>query len=303
MTRGAWVLGLVVVACGGAAAPHAPSGSLGDADGAGAGAETSAPGLCSDEDSTAVGHSDHGSSPDGAAVHVGQCSAKPAPGATKSAKPAPGVAKSSSEAEDAKPPEKDPPHTAIVQAGHAVLRERAKEVPIEQIRTPEFQALLERMKESMRAAPGVGIAAPQIGVPLRVFLVEDREEYIARMAEVEVTERERTPVPLRVFINPKVTPIGKEKVTFFEGCLSVNGWSALVTRAREVSVEALDERGEKVSWRVRGWPARILQHEMDHLEGTLYIDRMHTRSFATHAAVKERFAGKPARQVLHAHGL
>jgi peptide deformylase len=159
------------------------------------------------------------------------------------------------------------------------------------------------MVASMRAAPGVGLAAPQLGVGLRVFVVEDRTELMATLSPAELAERERVPVPLRVFVNPVVTPVGERKVTFFEGCLSVAGFAALVPRYEEVEVAGLDETAKPVSWRVRGWPARILQHEMDHLNGGLYVDRMLTRSFGTLPQVKERFAGKPIAQVLAALGL
>lgn len=185
----------------------------------------------------------------------------------------------------------------IVQTGDPVLRAAAQDVPVERITTPEFQALLARMVETMRAAPGVGLAAPQIGVPWRVLVLEDKEELMLGLTPTERAERERTPVPVRVFINPTLTPIGEEKVTFFEGCLSVAGFAGLVERFHEVEVSGLDEKGQPQTWRVNGWPARILQHEVDHLAGTLYIDRMFTRSFGTAAQVKARFAGKPIAQV------
>ena len=196
-----------------------------------------------------------------------------------------------------------PAANPIVQTGAEVLRRRAEDVAPERIATPEIQALIARMIEAMRAAPGVGLAAPQIGVPLRIFVVEDTEERMAALTPVERAERERTPVGPRVFINPEVTAIGAEKATFFEGCLSVAGYAALVTRAREVEVRALDEKGQPVVWRVRGWPARILQHEADHLNGTLYLDRMHSRSFSTAAHAKERFAGRPIAEILAELGL
>lgn len=185
----------------------------------------------------------------------------------------------------------------IVQTGDPVLRSAAQDVPVERIATPEFQALITRMIATMRAAPGVGLAAPQIGVPWRVLVLEDREELMAALTAKEREERERLPVPVRVFVNPTLTPIGEEKVTFFEGCLSVAGFAGLVERFHEVEVSGLDEKGQAQTWRVKGWPARILQHEVDHLAGTLYIDRMITRSFGTAAHVKSRFAGKPISQV------
>lgn len=188
----------------------------------------------------------------------------------------------------------------IVQTGDAVLRTPARAVTSEEIGTPEFQALVARMIAAMRAAPGVGLAAPQLGIPLRIFVLEDRAELQAKQTPDELRERERVPFPVRVFINPIVTPVGEDRATFFEGCLSVRGFAALVERAREVEVQGLDEHAQPHVWRVRGWPARILQHEFDHLEGRLYLDRMMTRSFSTLDAVKARFAGKPIAEILDA---
>lgn len=192
---------------------------------------------------------------------------------------------------------------AIVQTGNPALRARAKDVPVEQIATPEFQQLLARMTDAMRKAPGVGLAAPQLGVSLRVLVLEDRPELQAALTPQELAERERVPVPLRVFINPTLTPIGDDKVTFFEGCLSVSGYAALVSRWREVEVSGLDERGQPQTWRVKGWPARILQHEVDHLDGTLYIDRMVSRSFGTLPQVKALYGGKPITDVKSTFGV
>lgn len=193
--------------------------------------------------------------------------------------------------------------TPIVQAGTPVLRARAKDVPVERIATPEFQALFAKMIDVMRQAPGVGLAAPQIGVGWRVFVLEDRAEYQAKVTPAELAERERQPVAVRVFVNPVVRPIGDEKVGFFEGCLSVRGYVGYVERYREVEVEGLDEKGQPQKWRVRGWPARIVQHEMDHLDGTLYIDRMKTRSFADAEQARLQYAGKSAADVRRLLGL
>ena len=196
-----------------------------------------------------------------------------------------------------------PAMTDITQTGAPVLRARAAEVPLEELRSPGFQELIARMVDTMRKAPGVGLAAPQIGIGKRVFVVEDRAEYQAMVTPAELAERERVVVPVRVFVNPVVTPVGDEKVMFFEGCLSVAGFAGLVARFREVEVSALDETGAPVTWRVRGWPARILQHEMDHLDGTLYVDRMVTRSFGTTAQVKALYGGKSIAEVKQALGV
>jgi peptide deformylase len=168
----------------------------------------------------------------------------------------------------------------IVQVGADVLRARAAEVPPADIATKEMQRLVATMIDVMRDAPGVGLAAPQIGVSLRLFVMEDKPDYMSRVAAAELEKRGRVPVPLKVFFNPVLRLLGDRTATFLEGCLSVDGFVAQVERSVEVEIEGLDEHGAPHAWRVSGWPARILQHETDHLEGTLYIDRMQTRSFA-----------------------
>jgi peptide deformylase len=171
----------------------------------------------------------------------------------------------------------------IVQAGARVLRRRAESVPSSLLATPALRELVRWMTEVMREAPGVGLAAPQIGVPLRVFVAEDPDERIADLPEGSAAARGRVALPLTVLVNPKLSPEGDARATFFEGCLSVRGYGALVPRWRSVRVSGVDAEGRPVSLRLEGWPARIMQHELDHLDGTLYIDRMLSRSFATDA--------------------
>jgi len=131
----------------------------------------------------------------------------------------------------------------------------------------------------MRDAPGVGLAAPQVGLPLQLAVIEDRPEYARDIAAERLAERERAPVPFQVLINPRIVEQSDEQVEFFEGCLSLAGFSALVERSRRVTVEHLDDRGQLRRIEAQGWYARILQHEIDHLYGRLYIDRMESRSF------------------------
>jgi peptide deformylase len=145
--------------------------------------------------------------------------------------------------------------------------------------------LVEIMVDVMRAAPGVGLAAPQIGVPLRIFVAEDAAERLARVAPESLAARGRAPLPLLAFVNPTVTLAGGEPAIFFEGCLSVRGYGALVPRAAAVHVSALDPSGAPLALELQGWPARIMQHEMDHLDGTLYVDRMISRSLASDAEI------------------
>ena len=181
----------------------------------------------------------------------------------------------------------------IVQAGNPVLRQQARPLSLAEIRSREIQKLIESMRTCMHEAPGVGLAAPQLGLALQVAVIEDREEYHKDVSEALLLERERSPVPFHAIINPAIEEIGEERAEFFEGCLSVSGFSALVARARVVRVTCLDERGQRKVIEASGWYARILQHEIDHLKGTLYIDRMRTRSFTTMENLREFWKSKP----------
>src|SRR5258706_8722649 len=185
----------------------------------------------------------------------------------------------------------------IVQAGDPVLRRRAAEVPLTQLGTAPLLELVEQMVAAMRAAPGVGLAAPQLGIPSRLIVLEDTAERMAPPSEDERREGARSDVPLICIVNPVLESLGAEQETFFEGCLSVPGYSALVPRSREVVVSGLTPSGEPVRLRAAGWPARILQHELDHLEGTLYVDRMVSRSFATVEEMR-RFAGRSIAEIV-----
>lgn len=190
----------------------------------------------------------------------------------------------------------------IVQAGDPVLRRPAELVPNEQFGTPELRALVDKMIAVMHAAPGVGLAAPQIGVPWRVIVLEDEEGRMARLSNQQREARERAPFGVRTFINPTLRIIGDEQMTFFEGCLSVAGWAALVPRARTVEVSGFDVDGNPISWEVSGWPARILQHECDHILGTLYIDRMISRTFCSNEALTTFWADSTPDEVRKALG-
>jgi peptide deformylase len=167
----------------------------------------------------------------------------------------------------------------IVLAGHPVLRTAAAPVPAARMDTPELRALADVMAAVMRAAPGVGLAAPQIALPLQLIVLEETEANMDLIDADESAARGRVPFPLTTILNPVLRPIGEGRVTFPEGCLSVPGYAADVERFTEVEVQGLDLSGKPVSWRVSGWPARILQHEVDHLRGILYIDRMNSRTF------------------------
>jgi len=169
----------------------------------------------------------------------------------------------------------------IRQVGEQVLRQKARPLSTDEILDRSTQELIESMRETMHDAPGVGLAAPQIGYSLQLLVIDDQEEFIQKLPAEQVAERERRPVPFQVLINPKLTLQGSESAEFFEGCLSLAGFTAVVPRAKQVRVECLNERAETVTIEATGWYARILQHEIDHLGGVLYVDRMNSRTFFT----------------------
>jgi len=182
----------------------------------------------------------------------------------------------------------------IVQAGEPVLREAARPLSAEEIGSERIRELIKHMLETLRDAPGVGLAAPQIGEPLQLAIVEDRAEYQANLTEAERNERERHPVPFHVLINPEIELLSPRDVSFYEGCLSLAGFVALVPRAHTVRVKALNEHGDAIEIVAEGWYARILQHEIDHLKGTLYIDRMWSRSFCSVDQYTRHWKSKPS---------
>lgn len=172
----------------------------------------------------------------------------------------------------------------IVAAGDPVLRRRAE--PFEGQLGP---ALLERfvraLRLTMQAAPGVGLAAPQVGVGLRIAVIEDP----APVPEEIRLARGRVPQPFRVLVNPSYEGVGSGRAVFFEGCLSVPGWQAVVARHAEVRLRGEDEHGRVLDEVFTGWPARIVQHETDHLDGTLYLDRAELRSLSSNEAMALRW--------------
>ncbi|MBD8043662.1 peptide deformylase [Arthrobacter sp. Sa2BUA2] len=166
----------------------------------------------------------------------------------------------------------------IVQLGHPALRRPA--VPFDgQLETDELAALVELMRRIMHDAPGVGLAAPQIGIPLRLAVLEDGFVPDPESAEI----RERTPLPFFTIVNPRYEPLDDRTASFYEGCLSFEGYQGVVVRHRSVGLDYDDEAGTARRREFHGWPARIVQHETDHLNGIVYVDKVLTRSLCSNA--------------------
>ncbi|KAK9282008.1 hypothetical protein L1049_004919 [Liquidambar formosana] len=169
----------------------------------------------------------------------------------------------------------------IVKAGDPVLHEPAREVAPDEIGSDRIQNIIDDMVKVMRTAPGVGLAAPQIGIPLKIIVLEDTKEYISYAPKEETKAQDRHPFDLLVILNPKLKNKSNKTALFFEGCLSVDGFRAVVERYLEVEVTGLSRYGQPIEIDASGWQARILQHECDHLDGTLYVDKMVSRTFRT----------------------
>jgi peptide deformylase len=186
----------------------------------------------------------------------------------------------------------------IVQVGDPFLRQRARPLTKPEILSSEIQRLVEEMRETMREALGVGLAAPQIGRDLQLAVIEDREQYHKDIDPGQLAVRERKPVPFMVLVNPEIVWRSDDTKEFFEGCLSLAGFSAIVPRARSVRVNHLDEQATPRSLDATGWHARILQHEIDHLQGHLYLDHMRSRSFTSLDNLKHYWKDLPSTEVL-----
>jgi peptide deformylase len=181
----------------------------------------------------------------------------------------------------------------ILDCGDPILRRIAEPVDPDDLEGPALQLLVARMRATMEAAPGVGLAAPQVGVGLRIAVVEDGPDRWRQLGEEERVARERTALPFSVLVNPVLEPVDDDDlVAFYEGCLSVPGLTGVVARYRTVRVRALDQYGQSVDTVLSGWPARIAQHEVDHLHGCLYLDRVETRSLSTTENYARRWAGR-----------
>ena len=185
----------------------------------------------------------------------------------------------------------------IVQVGEKVLRKKARELSKEEILSSEILNLIDLMKETMRDAPGVGLAAPQIGMPYQLAVIEDPEDYLSKIPPEKLKEKMRAPVPFHVIINPKLTIIDEKAEDFFEGCLSCGQYMGAVKRALRVRVDCLNEKAEPITIEAEGWYARILQHEIDHLQGTLFLDKVDTRTLMTVDNYSKYWARKSTKDV------
>ncbi|KAI5098086.1 peptide deformylase, mitochondrial, partial [Silurus meridionalis] len=172
-----------------------------------------------------------------------------------------------------------PPYGHVCQVGDPVLRCRAADVEPAAVQGAEVKRVISTMVTVMRRLRCVGLSAPQVGVPLRIIAVEYTERMLQENPPAAIEARGLVTVPLKVVINPQLRVLNGQTVSFQEACESLSGFSASVPRYISVEVSGLNEKAEPVTWQASGWPARIVQHEMDHLDGVLYVDRMDSKTF------------------------
>jgi peptide deformylase len=153
----------------------------------------------------------------------------------------------------------------VASIGHPVLRERAREITRDELASPAVQSFIDDLVETMRDANGAGLAANQVHEPIRI-------------CAIEVANNPRYPykpnIPLTILVNPAIEPIGDERFDNYEGCLSVPNLRGLVSRSAQVRIRAWDRRGSPIERVVNGLSAGTYQHEVDHLDGVLFVDRV-----------------------------
>jgi peptide deformylase len=163
----------------------------------------------------------------------------------------------------------------VARLGHPVLRQRADPVPVDEIRSAAIQRVIDDMVETMREYDGAGLAGNQVHTPKRI-------------AVIEVTANPRDPdaprIPLTVLVNPVVTPLTQDVEEGWEGCLSVPEMRGVVPRYTAVRLEAYDRDGQPIDLVAKDFFARVIQHETDHLDGIVYVDRMRDLSTLSHIA-------------------
>lgn len=156
----------------------------------------------------------------------------------------------------------------VAQLGHPVLRTKAEPVPPGEIRSARIQRLIDDMFETMTEYAGIGLAGPQVHQGVRLFVAGLRQAKVPNLLDDE------DEMPLMALVNPEITRVGSEHHTGWEGCLSIPDIRGLVSRATEIEVQAYDREGRRIRLTAKGMPARVIQHEYDHLDGVLFFDRM-----------------------------
>ncbi len=169
----------------------------------------------------------------------------------------------------------------VLNMGHPLLRQVARPLKATEIGSPEIARLIDDMVDTLHDYGGIGLAAPQVGAGVRLAIIE--------IAGGPTRYGELEPMPLTVFVNPQIEVLNAQTAGYWEGCLSVPGLRGFVERPRHVRVEYLDLHGEAHAMELQGFTATVFQHEFDHLDGKLFVDRMNDMSQLSFEREYERF--------------
>ncbi|CAG9795406.1 unnamed protein product [Diatraea saccharalis] len=167
-----------------------------------------------------------------------------------------------------------PPYEHVVQIGDPTLRKVSEDVPLDKLSSQEVQQVIKKLQFVLSKYGSVGMSAPQIGINLRIFAIQYTSKQLDATPSKAIKSTGMSTIPFTVFINPKLKVLDYQKLVHQEGCESVQGYSAEVARFKEIEITAHNEKGEIISTKFKNWPARIVQHEIDHLNGKLFTDIM-----------------------------
>lgn len=174
----------------------------------------------------------------------------------------------------------------IIRMGHPTLRQIAQPYPFEDIGSPAFHSLIKDMRDTLSASGGIGLAAPQVNIPLQLAVIE--------IGPVSSRYRDMPVMPFSIFINPTITVLGEETAGYWEGCLSVPGMRGFVERSQQIQIDYLDGEGKAQTIRPTGFLATVFQHELDHLQGRLYVDLLKDPSLFAFDEEFQQFLQDPA---------
>ncbi len=180
----------------------------------------------------------------------------------------------------------------IARMGHPVLRQKARELTVTEILSPEMTSLLQDMIDTMNDYGGIGLAAPQIYEPIAVAIVDYQEDHprYAEQTQKQDKAAENSSLPFTIVFNPKVTVLDATEQSYWEGCLSVPELRGWVTRPKKIQIDYLDIKARPKTVIAEGFLATVFQHELDHLDGVLYIDRVKNEVGQTKLAFEEEYS-------------
>jgi peptide deformylase len=178
----------------------------------------------------------------------------------------------------------------VARMGHPVLRKVARELTKKEILSVETKLLVNDLIESMEEYGGIGIAAPQVHESLSIAIIDYQDDHPRYKNQTKKDAEEKEPLPLTVVINPKITVLDETEQSYWEGCLSVPEIRGLVKRPRKVRIDFLDLDAKPQSITAEGFLATVFQHELDHLFGTLFVDRIEYGPGTSPIAFTEEYA-------------